>query len=89
MQFIYEVCIEIFFELMMYIVPEHTAKSTKYRSICLIVALFVLLVVLALFIFGCILIVDYDNDKGAIPITIAVIIAIIHIVVGLVLRSRD
>ena len=72
----------------MYIVPEEKATSKKYRILTVFFALFVLLGVFALFIWGCVLISDYNNKLGIIPIVIAVVISIVQIVAGLILHGK-
>ena len=71
----------------MYIVPEKNS-SKKYRTIAIIVAGVVMFGVLALFIWGCVLIFDYDNKLGIIPIVIAAVISIAKIIAGLILHDR-
>ena len=88
MEIIFQVIFEVFLELMMYVVPEDKVMSKKLRIISVTIAIAVLLGVFALFIWGCVLIVDYDNKLGSIPITIAIVIAITQIIAGIILRSR-
>ena len=88
MELFLEIVFEIYLELMMYIVPEEKASSKKYRTIAIIVATMVLLGVLALFIWGCVLISDYNNKLGIIPIVIAIVISIIQIIAGLILHDK-
>ena len=79
---------EVYVELMMYIVPEEKATSKKYRILTVFFALFVLLGVFALFIWGCVLISDYNNKLGIIPIVIAIVISIIQIIAGFILHDK-
>ena len=88
MELIFEIVFEIYVELMMYIVPEETASSKKYRMITILIATLVLLGVFALFIWGCILIIDYDNKLGLVLILISVIISIIQIIAGVILHNK-
>ena len=73
---------------MMYIVPEEKASSKKCRTIAILIATAVLLGTLALFIWGCVLISDYNNTLGVIPIIIAVIILIVQIIAGFILHDK-
>ena len=73
---------------MMYIVPEEKASSKKYRIIAILIATAVLLGTLSLFIWGCVLLSDYNNTLGVIPIVIAVIISIAQIVAGFILHDK-
>lgn len=88
MELILEIIFEIYVELMMYIVPEEKASSKKYRTIAILIASAVLLGVFALFIWGCVLISDYNNKLGIIPIVIAIFISIIQIIAGFILHNK-
>ena len=87
-EFIFEIIFEVYVEWMMYIVPEEKVTSEKYRILAVFIALFVLLGVLFWFIWGCVLIGDYNNKSGMIPIVIAIVISIVQIVTGLVLHDK-
>ena len=86
MELMFEIIFEVYLELMMYIIPEQKAKSQKYRNLAFLVALIVLFGVFALFIWGCVLITDYNNKLGMIPISIAIVISIIQIIAGFILH---
>lgn len=88
MEVLFEIIFEIYVELMMYIVPEEKVTSKKYKIITVLFALLVLLGVFALFIWGCVLISDYNNKLGVIPIIIAIIISIAQIIAGLILHDK-
>ena len=88
MELFLEIVFEVYVELMMYIVPEEKASSKKYRTIAILVAAVILVGVLALFIWGCVLISDYDNKLGIIPIVISVVISIIQIIAGFILHVK-
>ena len=88
MELFLEIVFEIYVELMMYIVPEEKASSKKYRTIAILVATVILLGVFALFIWGCVLISDYNNKLGIIPIVIAIVISIIQIIAGFILHDK-
>ena len=88
MELLFEILFEIYVELMMYIVPEEKASSKKYRIIAILIATAVLLGTLSLFIWGCVLLSDYNNTLGVIPIVIAVIISIAQIIAGFILHDK-
>ena len=88
MEFIFEILFEVYIELMLFIVPEEKAASQKYRVLAIVFAVLALLGVFALFIWGCVLISDYHNMLGLIPITVAIVLSLIQIVAGLVLHDR-
>ncbi len=88
MEFIFEIVFEIYVELMMYIVPEEKASSKKYRKVAILIATVVLLGTLALFVWGCVLLSDYNNKLGAIPIVISIIISVVQIIAGFILHDK-
>ena len=88
-EFIFEIIFEVYVELMMYIVPEEKVTSKEYRILTVFFALFVLLGVFALFIWGCVLISDYNNKLGIIPIVFAIVISIIQIIAGFILHDKN
>ena len=88
MELFLEIIFGVYVELMMYIVPEEKASSKKYRTIAILIAAVILVGVLALFIWGCVLISDYDNKLGIIPIVISIVISIIQIIAGFILHVK-
>lgn len=88
MEFLFEIVFEIYIELMLHIVPEEKATSKKYKTIICFIAIMVLLGVFALFIWGCVLIFDYDNKLGLIPIAVSIVILIVQIILGFILHNR-
>lgn len=87
MDIIVEILLEIYMELMFLIVPEKNA-SKKYIWIAKITAVFVVLGILALVIWGGVLIADYNDLWGVVPIVIAVILSLIQIVAGIILYKK-
>lgn len=87
MEFVFELLFEVYLELMMYIVPEEKATSKKYRFFILIIAFIILIGVLALFIWGIVLLED-KNLKGLIPLGLAIALSIAQIVLGFVFHNR-
>lgn len=87
MEFVFEFLFELYLELMMYIVPEEKATSKKYRFLVVVFALVILLGVLALFIWGIVLLED-KNLKGIIPIGIAIVLSIAQIILGFIFHDR-
>ncbi len=88
MEILLEILFEVYIELMMYVVPEEKATSHKYRIFATVIALMALVGVIALFIWGCFLIVNHDNKLGIIPVVVAIIFSIVQIYAGLVVQSR-
>lgn len=87
MEFIFEFLFEAYLELMMYIVPEEKATSKRYRFLYLIIAFIILIGVLALFIWGIVLL-ERNNLKGLIPICLAIVLSIAQIVLGFIFHDR-
>lgn len=83
MDILFEILVELYMELMMIIVPEKDASTKKYRVIVTIIAIIGLLATFASFIFGMSLIIDHNNLLGIIPITFAVLISVLQIVMGI------
>ena len=88
MEFLMEFIVGLYMELMMLMVPERGEAPKKYRKTVLIIAVTVLLSVIALFTWGAILLTDYNNNLGYIPITIALVISIAQIVAGVILYNK-
>ena len=88
MEFLMEVIVGFYMELMMLMVPERGEAPEKYRKTVLVIAVTVLLSVMALFIWGAILLTDYNNHLGYIPIVIALVISIAQIVAGVILYNK-
>ena len=88
MEFLMEFIVGFYMELMMLMVPERGEAPKKYRKTVLAIAVTVLLSVMALFIWGAILLTDYNNHLGYIPIVIALVISVAQIVAGFVLYKK-
>lgn len=89
MELIFEFFFELYLELMLYIVPDMGVTSKKHRRTAALIALTVLFITLALFVWGCILVCDDSNYFGFIPIVIAIVISVIQIVLGFVFHNRN
>ena len=87
MELLMEFIFELYFELMMYVVPEEKATSKKYRTLVVLIAITVLLGVLALFILGCVLL-EHDHYLGFIPILIAILISVAQIIAGFKIQNK-
>lgn len=87
LDFIFELFFELYLELMFLIVPEEE-RTKKHGIIATLLAIIVLIAVFALIIWGAILIADFDNILGLIPIIAAVIISLVQIIAGIVLYIK-
>lgn len=88
MEILLEIVFGIWTELMLFIVPEEKATSKKYRVLAIILAVLAIFGVMALFIWGGVLL-ERGNIKGIIPIVIAVLISITQIIAGMILHKRN
>ncbi len=88
MDFLIEFILEIYMELMMLIVPEKNVTK-KHKFIAKLLAIFVLFITLALVVWGCVLIIDYNNLLGIIPLAIALLISLLQIIFGIILYKRN
>lgn len=80
MDIIFEIFLEIYGELMMLVVPE--SKWTKKKGAIAIVAALNFIGVMALFLWGIVLLVDEENVLGWIPIFFAVMLSAAQIGLG-------
>lgn len=88
MDILIEILLEVYMELMLLIVPEKNL-SKKHILIAKILAVLVLAGVFALVIWGVVLIADYGNMLGVIPITVAGVISLAQIIGGIILYKRN
>ena len=87
MDIVIEILLEIYMELMLLIVPEK--RVTKgVKTLAKILAVLMLLVVFGLVILGAILLFDYQNPWGWLPLIAAIVISVAQIVAGIILYKR-
>lgn len=89
MEFFAEFLLEIYMELMFLVVPREKKGSKKYKVIATLIAIAVLLGVIALALWGAVLISNYKNPIGIIPIAIAAVISLSQIIAGFVLYDKN
>lgn len=87
MEFAIELFLEIYMELMFLIVPEKNA-SKRHILIAKILAACVFVALMALLIWGVILVADHNNMWGIAPIAVAVILSVAQITAGIVLYKK-
>lgn len=88
MDIVFELFFEIYLELMFLIVPEKNA-SKKYILTAKIIAIAVLIALIALFVWGVVLIEDYNNISGVFPISIAVVFSLVQVIAGIILYKKN
>lgn len=87
MELLAEILFEVYGELMFLIIPEKRMNK-KYVIIAKTIAVLVFIGVIALVLWGAILISDYNNLIGIVPISIAVVISLAQIIAGIVLFKK-
>lgn len=87
MEFVIEIIIEIYMELMLLVVPEKNV-SKKHIITAKVIAVAVVIAVIALLIWGMVLIIDMQNLWGLVPVCAAVAISLAQIIAGIVLFKK-
>jgi len=87
MDIVIEILLELYVAMMLLIVPEKNV-SKKHIWVAKIAAILVLLGIFALVIWGGVLIAEYHNLWGIVPILIAVVLSLIQIVAGIILYKK-
>lgn len=82
-----EIVIEIYLELMFLIVPEKNVTK-KQRLAAKLLAVAVLIGLIALVIWGCVLL-EENNRWGIVPIAVAAVLSLAQIIAGIVLYSKN
>ena len=87
MELLAEILFEVYGELMFLIIPEKR-MSKKYVIIAKAIAILVFIGVIALALWGIVLISEYNNFIGILQISIAVVISLAQIIAGIVLFKK-
>ena len=87
MDLVIEILLEIYSELMFLVIPEKNA-SKNHILLVKIAAVTMFLVLVALFVWGLVLLVDKNNCWGAVPIAVAVLVSLVQIIAGIVLYKK-
>ena len=87
MDLLIEILLDVYGELIFLIVPEKRTNK-KYIIITKIIAILVFIGVAALTLWGAFLITERDNLIGILPISIAALISLIQIIVGIILFKK-
>ena len=82
MEIVLEILLELYLELMTWIIPDKCDK--KQKRLATAIAITVVLGVIALAIWGVVLIADGNNMLGIIPLSIAILLSVIQIAAGIV-----
>ena len=89
MDIVIEIILEFYMEMMMLIVPDKNMVKKKHRIIAAVIALIVIAGIFALVIFGLTLIIDKGNLLGIIPLSFAIIISAVQMVLGIVFYKKN
>jgi hypothetical protein len=73
---------------MILIVPENRLTKT-HKIIARIIAIIVIFILLALACWGIVLIVEFNNINGVIPLSIAVVISLTQIILGIIFYKKN
>lgn len=88
MDLLIEIFLEVYMELMLLLVPEKNITK-KHKLIATLLALLVLCGVVALVIWGLVLIIDKGNLLGVIPLSFAILISLAQIIAGILLYKKN
>ncbi|MBQ8140934.1 MAG: hypothetical protein IJ038_04475 [Clostridia bacterium] len=88
MEIIAEIFFEVYLELLFLIVPDKNFSKRQITAIK-IFAVCAMLIFIALAFLGIVLIVDYGNMLGVIPISVAVFLSLAQIILGIVFYKRN
>ena len=89
MDIVIEIIFEFYMEMMMLIVPDKNMVTKEHRIIAAVIALIIIAGIFALVIFGLTLIIDKGNLLGIIPLSFAIIISAVQIVLGIVFYKKN
>ena len=87
MDMLAEILFEVYGELMFLIIPEKRMNK-KYVVLTKMIAVLVFVGVVALVLWGAILISDYQNPMGILPISVAAVISLAQIIAGIILFKK-
>ena len=82
-----EIFLEIYMELMLLVIPE-SKNGRKRKGIAMLLAIFSLLGIMALAIWGIVWIVDSKNPWGWIPLILAILLSVAQIALSIRLYIR-
>ena len=82
-----EILLEIYMELMLLVIPEKNA-SKKHIWLAKILAILAVAGILALFVWGVVLIADHNDLRGIIPIVVAAVLSLAQMIAGVLLFKK-
>ena len=87
MDLLIEILLDVYGELIFLIVPEKRTNK-KYVIITKIIAILVFIGVVALTLWGAFLITERNNLIGILPISIAALISLTQVILGIILFKK-
>lgn len=88
MDILIEIFLEVYMELMMLVVPEKNITK-KHQTIAKIIAIVVLFGVMALAVWGIVLIWEQSNLWGIAPLAVAIAFSLFQIIFGIIFYKKN
>ncbi len=88
MDLLIEILLDVYMELMLLIVPEKNVTK-KHIVFAKVFAVLMLIAVFALAFWGIVWIVDYGNLWGILPLSVAILISLFQIIVGILFFKKN
>ena len=87
MDFLIEILLEVYMELMFLIIPEGRRRK-KHRIIMVLIASVLTFGLMALGLWGIYMLTEEKNAWGCLPLGIAIVLSAAQIIVGILLYNR-
>lgn len=87
MDIVIEILIEIYMELMFLIIPEEK-RNKKTMLVTKLIAIFCTFGIIALGVWGVVLLADSHNLWGLAPLTVSIVLSLVQITLGIILFVR-
>lgn len=88
MDILIEFIMDMYAELMLYVIPDRPGTTAKRRTIAAILAITMFVVDMALFLWGGTLLFDRKSVWGWVPILAAVVLSLAQIVLGFIVNHK-
>lgn len=87
MDIVVEILIEIYMELMFLIIPEEK-RNKRMMFLTKLIAILCTIGIIALGVWGIVLLADSHNLWGIAPLTVAIMLSLVQITLGIILFVR-
>ncbi len=88
MDILIEFIMDMYAELMLYVIPDRPGTTARRRTIAAILAITMFVVDMALFLWGGTLLFDRKSAGGWVPILAAVVLSLAQIVLGFIVNHK-